>query len=133
MSDTKLKPYIVEYTITAEGPQVQFFKAHAEDAGHAEEQCLDAHPTGFILDSYQEPKPYVVRLSLPLEAISIPAAIETFLDMAKTESWVFQVSNGTNTFVVDTRMEDGRVKECVIMACLPNETDSPEDSSLSPE
>lgn len=113
--EPKLKAYIVEYTIAAEGPQVQFFKAHAENEEHAEEQCLDAYPTAAILNSYAGLKPYVVRLSLPVEAISLPAAIETFLDMAKRESWVFTVETPEGRYLVDTEVVEGKVQQFLVM------------------
>jgi hypothetical protein len=36
-------PYIVVYQIDSEGPTVQVFLCHADDAEHAIEQCKNAY------------------------------------------------------------------------------------------
>lgn len=65
--------------------------------------------------SEQPLKPYVVRLSLPVEAVSMPAAIETFLDMAKRESWVFTVETPEGRYMVDTEVVEGKVQQFLVM------------------
>lgn len=66
-------------------------------------------------------KPYVVRLSLPVEAVSMPAAIETFLGLAKEHSWVFQVDTPEGRYWVDTVVENGAIKEFAVIRCDPKE------------
>ena len=52
-----------------------------------------------------ELKPYVVRLSLPLEAPSMGEAITTFFDMARETGWVFRVSTPAGDFMVNTEID----------------------------
>lgn len=70
-------------------------------------------------------KPYVVRLSLPIETFSMPAAIEIFVSLAATESWAFQIETPEGRYVVDTVMENGAVKEFAILRHEPAEPPEP--------
>lgn len=44
-----MNTYTVFYIIEVEGLQWQFFLCQADDADHAEEQCMNAYPTCSII------------------------------------------------------------------------------------
>lgn len=44
-----MNPYTVIYVIASEGIQWQFFNCHADNADHAEEQCIDAYKDAEVL------------------------------------------------------------------------------------
>jgi hypothetical protein len=45
-----MEAFTVIYVEPSEGLELwQFFKCHADDADHAEEQCMDAHPSCCVL------------------------------------------------------------------------------------
>ena len=44
-----MNPFTVIYVIDAEGFQWQFFNCSADDADHAEEQCVNAYPACTVL------------------------------------------------------------------------------------
>lgn len=44
-----LHPFTVIYVVDVEGSQWQFFNCMAEDANHAEDQCIDAEPQATVL------------------------------------------------------------------------------------
>lgn len=77
-----------------------------------------------------DPKQFLVRLSLPIEAPSMKEAIETFLDILKEgDGWAFTVTNDEGQFIVDTQIEEiDRIATITNMKVL-NFTPTPKEIS----